>query len=145
MVWRVGGGWDGWGECREAVSTGVPEISGHIMKPIVVIDADAFDWLEEFPEEMSPKALACIKATQLKTEGYLVLPVKPGARVEVLGMPPDVGKGVEARVPILPMANRVPILIADADSGLGEEALEDLRALGYSAYLVTPGSRVQVL
>ena len=113
------------------------------MKPIVVIDSDAFIYPDTDPEV--GKELAKRKSEQLREEGYLLLPVKPGARVEVLGMPPDVGKGVEGRVPVLPMANRIPLVLLDADCGIGEQGLEELRQVGYLPYLVRPGSRIQVL
>ncbi len=89
------------------------------MKPLLVVDRDSAD----------PAKLA-----ELEKDGYRVLEVALGARVQLLGG--------DSPLPAHASGPYPPVVIADADSGLTPTTLTDL---GYTVLLVKSGARVRLL
>jgi len=93
------------------------------VKPLLVIDKD---------HGADPLALKFLEGE------YVVLEVKVGTRVQVLGVDPEY---TEMR-PMIPSSEMRLVVIADADSGINPSVLNEI---GYVVMPVKPGARVALM
>ncbi len=108
------------------------------MKPIIVIDRNAFGDPAMSEEERTEEAHRRVQ--QLHDEGYLVLPVAAGSRVQLL-MPPmlEVNPPNHDRVVSLDR-----IIVVDTDA-ISDDDKQELENRGYSVIRARAGRRVHRL